>query len=189
MSDLIPYFAYGTTQKGFAHHRRLRDLLGEPVGRFRTAGPHAIVVPHRAACSNAGCRYVHRMAALVAGEEELHAEGDLFLIGRTAGDAIDELETGAGGRAAPYVREQVTVVSLDGATTYSARAYYAREPARWRALVASGRADALRTYPRDLATGETLKDCCVRDPGHPPPHDVVDPLDGGLAPRRGAARA
>ena len=24
----VPYFAYGTTQKGFVHHRRLADLLG-----------------------------------------------------------------------------------------------------------------------------------------------------------------
>jgi hypothetical protein len=36
--DLIPYFAYGTTQKGFAHHRGLADLPGEPVARVRTAG-------------------------------------------------------------------------------------------------------------------------------------------------------
>ena len=28
---MIPYFAYGTTQRGFTHHRRLADLLGEPV--------------------------------------------------------------------------------------------------------------------------------------------------------------
>jgi gamma-glutamylcyclotransferase (GGCT)/AIG2-like uncharacterized protein YtfP len=173
MSDLIPYFAYGTTQKGFAHHRRLRELLGEPVGRFRTATPHAVVVPRQAACSNAGCRYVHRMAALVAGGS-IHVEGDLFLIGRDAGEAIDALESGSG--SAPYVRRQVSVVSLDGAATHAARAYYAREPARWRALVTSGGADALASYPRELATEATLKDCCRRDPGHPPPHDVVDPL-------------
>ena len=30
---LIPSFAYGTTQKGFARYRRLADLLGEPVAR------------------------------------------------------------------------------------------------------------------------------------------------------------
>jgi hypothetical protein len=35
---VIPYFAYGTTQRGFTHHRRLAAVLGEPVGRFRTAG-------------------------------------------------------------------------------------------------------------------------------------------------------
>jgi hypothetical protein len=61
---------------------------------------------------------------------------------------------------------------------YEARAYHAREPARWQALVESGRADALTTYPRDLATGETLKGCCIRVPGHPPPHEIVDALDG-----------
>jgi hypothetical protein len=37
-------------------------------------------------------------------------------------------------------------------------------------------------YPRDLATGEVPKDCCIRTPGHPPPHDVVDPLEH-IAPR------
>ena len=78
--DLVPYFAYGATQKGFAHHRRFADLLGEPVGRFRTVSAHAVAVPRQAACSNPGCRYVHRMAALVAGVEPLRVEGDLFLI-------------------------------------------------------------------------------------------------------------
>src|SRR3954468_5262383 len=94
----LHYFAYGTTQRGFTHHRRLG--LGEPVGRYRTVGPHAVVVPRRAVCSNPGCEYVHRMAALVAGIER-HAEGDLFVIGDEAARAIEALETGP---ASPYVR-------------------------------------------------------------------------------------
>jgi hypothetical protein len=49
---MIPYFAYGTTQQGFTHHRRLG--LGEPAGRYRTVAAHAVVVPRRAACSNPG---------------------------------------------------------------------------------------------------------------------------------------
>jgi gamma-glutamylcyclotransferase (GGCT)/AIG2-like uncharacterized protein YtfP len=166
---VIAYFAYGTTQQGFTHHRRLAGLLGEPVGRVRTAAPHAVVVPRRAACSNAGCEYVHRMAVLVPGLGP-HVEGDLFEIGETAAAAIDALETGPG---SPYLRAQIEV---SGERT--ARAYLAREPARWRALVERGGADALSTYPFDLAATEELKPCCLRAPGHPPPHDVVDPLAG-----------
>jgi hypothetical protein len=75
------------------------------------------------------------------------------------------------------VREPVAVVTLDGATTYLAQAYLAREPARWRALVELGQAEALRTYPRGLAGAAAHKPCCVRAPGHPAPHDVVDPLE------------
>jgi gamma-glutamylcyclotransferase (GGCT)/AIG2-like uncharacterized protein YtfP len=168
------YFAYGTTQRGFTHHRRLAALLGEPVGRFRTVAPHAVVVPHRAACSNPGCGFVHRMALLVPGFEPLRAEGDLFLISDEALAAIDALET-----AGPYARVPTDVVSLDGADSVAAQAYPAREPARWRALVDAGRAAALTAYPRELAAAETPKDCCVRAPGHPPPHDVVDPLAAG----------
>jgi gamma-glutamylcyclotransferase (GGCT)/AIG2-like uncharacterized protein YtfP len=164
---VIPYFAYGTTQKGFTHHRRLADLLGEPVDRVRTAAPHAVVVPRRAACSNPGCEYVHRMAALVPGLD-LRVEGDLFLLDDEAARALDALETGPG---SPYVRAEVEV---SGART--ARAYLAREPARWRALVERGEADALSAYPRELAATEELKPCCLRAPGHPPPHDVLDPL-------------
>jgi gamma-glutamylcyclotransferase (GGCT)/AIG2-like uncharacterized protein YtfP len=174
---LVPYFAYGTTQKGFAHHRRFADLLHDPVGRFRTASAHAVIVPRHAACSNPGCQYVHRMAALVAGVEPLRVEGDLFLIALDAVAVIDELETGSAGVGGPYVRELVTVVSLDGRSNHEAQAYLAREPARWQALVDIGRADALTTYPRELAAGETLKPCCLRTPGHAPPHDVVDPLE------------
>ena len=70
------------------------------------------------------------MAALVPGFEPLRVEGDLFLISDEAVAAIDELETGSGGLAGPYAREVVTVVSLDGARTYTAQGYPAREPTR-----------------------------------------------------------
>jgi gamma-glutamylcyclotransferase (GGCT)/AIG2-like uncharacterized protein YtfP len=166
---VIAYFAYGTTQRGFAHHRRLASLLGEPVGRFRTVAPHGVVVPHAAACGNPGCEYVHRMAALVEGFAPVHAEGDLFLITPEALAVVDALET-----SGPYTREEVEVVSRGDART--AQAYRASEPDRWRALVAHGAADALVSYPRELAEVEEHKDCCLRAPGHPPPHDVVDPL-------------
>ena len=167
----VPYFAYGTTQKGYVHHRRLAHLLGEPVARVRTVRAYAVVVPRRAACSNPGCRYVHRMAALVPGLEPLRVEGDLFVISDQAVAVLDELET-----RGPYVRDRVEVAALDGAGTYEADAYLAREPARWRALVDLGEAEALRTYPRDLAASEQLKDCCARAPDHSGLHDVVDPL-------------
>jgi gamma-glutamylcyclotransferase (GGCT)/AIG2-like uncharacterized protein YtfP len=166
----VPYFAYGTTQQGFTHHRRLG--LGSPVGRYRTVAPHAVVVPHRAACSNPGCEYVHRMAALVPGLE-LRVDGDLFLIGEAAAEAIEALETGP---ASPYARDELDVAPVGGGATVRARAYLAREPARWRALVERDEADALASYPRELAAAETRKACCLRAPGHPPPHDVVDPL-------------
>jgi gamma-glutamylcyclotransferase (GGCT)/AIG2-like uncharacterized protein YtfP len=171
--DPVPYFAYGTTQMGFVHHRRLARVLGEPVARVRTVRAHAVVVPRRAACSNPGCRYVHRMAALVPGLEPLRVEGDLFLISDKAVAVLDELET-----RGPYVRGRVEVAALDGGGMYEAIAYLAREPGLWQALVEHGEAEALSTYPRDLAAGEELKDCCVRAPEHAGPHDVVDPLAG-----------
>jgi hypothetical protein len=39
-----------------------------------------------------------------------------------------------------------------------------------------GGADALTGYPRELAEVEQRKDYWLRTPGHPPPHDIVDPL-------------
>jgi hypothetical protein len=109
------------------------------------------------------------MAALVPGLD-LRVEGDLFLIGEDAAAAIEALEIGA------YVRGEIEVAPTGGGPTVVARAYLAREPDRWRALVERGEADALPSYPHELATAETRKDCCVRAPGHPPPHDVVDLL-------------
>jgi gamma-glutamylcyclotransferase (GGCT)/AIG2-like uncharacterized protein YtfP len=163
-----PYFAYGTTQRGFPHHRELYDLLGEPVGRFRTVEPYAIVVPRQAACSNPGCRFVHRMAALVPRDWDVHAEGDVFLVSDEALAALDRLEL-----SGPYTRATIDVGE------YAAQAYPVRDPERWAGLVRRGQADALAAYPRELATAATLKPCCQAEPGHAPPHDVVDPLSAG----------
>jgi hypothetical protein len=134
------------------------------VARVRTVEPYAIVVPHDAACSNPGCRFVHRMAALVRGNWDVHAEGDVFLIDDEALAALDRLEL-----AGPYTRATIAVGE------YAAQAYPVREPDRWIELVRRGRADALPAYPRDLADVKTLKSCCEASPGHPPPHDVVEP--------------
>lgn len=171
----LAYFAYGTTQVGFPHHRRMAQLLGRPAGRFRTADPHAVVVPREPACSNPGCQLVHRMALLVPALGDLRAEGDVFLISPAALARIDVLEGGADG---PYERMQVALEAGERGTRLAAQAYLAREPARWRALVAAGAADALAAYPRELAADEQLKQCCRRDLGHEPPHDVLDPLAG-----------
>jgi hypothetical protein len=140
--------------------------LGEPLGRFRLEG-HAIVVPREPACSNPGCSLLHRMAVLVPWEA--HADGDLFSVDDALLDSLDALEL-----SGPYVRETVT---LD---RYTAFAYPARDPGAWAALVHAGRADALSAYPLSLAAS-VPKPCCSRDPGHPGPHDVLDPLDPPLA--------
>jgi hypothetical protein len=99
------------------------------------------------------------MAALVPGFG-MHVEGDVFEVADFA--AIDALELNG-----PYVRGEI---SLQG---YAAQAYFATEPELWRALVERGEADALAAYP---GYPERLKDCCVRDPDHTPPHDTSDPL-------------
>jgi gamma-glutamylcyclotransferase (GGCT)/AIG2-like uncharacterized protein YtfP len=168
------YFAYGTTQRGFPHWHERRALLGEPLGRFRTVAPHAVVVPREAACGNPGCRFVHRMAALVPGEFGLHAEGDVFLVGADALAALDELELGG-----PYTRAELAVAA--GARRLVAVAYPAREPRRWAELVRAGHADALAVYPPALAGAAALKACCAAAPGHAPPHDVLDPLLHGAS--------
>jgi gamma-glutamylcyclotransferase (GGCT)/AIG2-like uncharacterized protein YtfP len=160
------YFAYGTTRAGFVHHARLG--LPAPLARGRTAAPHAVVVPHERACSNPGCEYLHRMAVLVPGFAPLRADGDLFDLGAEALAAIDALE-----RLGPYVRAQVEVEA--GGAIVVAIAYPAREPGRWQALVARGAADALAAYPA-ATEPDRPKPCCERHPGHPPPHDVIDPL-------------
>jgi hypothetical protein len=161
---VIAYFAYGTTQQGFPHHRELYELLRDPVARVRTIAPYAIVVPHEAACSNPGCRFLHRMAALVPFDGDLHAEGDVFLVDDDALAALDQLEL-----SGPYTRATIDVGE------YAAQAYPVREPERWLQLVRRGRADALTAFPRELAGDSTLKPCCQAAPGHPPPHDVIEP--------------
>ena len=177
MARETPYFAYGTLQLGFANHERFADLLGERVARARTVEDFAVVVPRQASCSNPGCPLLHRMAALVPGAGSVHAEGDLFMLDPAALLELDRLEGCADGAKGPYVRSTIDVVAVDGTTRWRAAAYPVAEPDRWRALLESGGADAFTGYDPQMAEGTAAKPCCVRDPGHAGPHDVVDPLD------------
>jgi Gamma-glutamyl cyclotransferase, AIG2-like len=156
------YFAYGTTQQGFSHHRELG--LPERVRRGKLAQSNGIVVPRDPACSNPACRYLHRMAVLVPNQWNLHAEGDVFEVDEAQLQRLDALELGG-----PYERAEV---ELDGGGT--AVAYTAKEPFRWYELVSAGLADAVEVYEHQ---DERLKPCCQAEPDHEPPHDVIDPLD------------
>jgi Gamma-glutamyl cyclotransferase, AIG2-like len=156
------YFAYGTTQQGFPQHRELG--LPDRVRRGTLRESNGIVVARDPACSNPACRYLHRMAALVPSQWNLHAEGDLFEVDDAAVQRLDALEL-----AGPYERAEV---ELAGGGT--AVAYTAKEPLRWYDLATAGLADAVEVYE---AQDEQLKPCCQADPGHEPPHDVTDPLD------------
>jgi gamma-glutamylcyclotransferase (GGCT)/AIG2-like uncharacterized protein YtfP len=177
MAAEIGYFAYGTLQKGFPNWPDLADRLGDPVGRFRTVAPHALVVPTQPGCGNPGCGLLHRMAALVPGVEGFHVEGDLFMVEPSAIAAIDRLEDYDERREPPglYVRTRVQVAALAVGDVHSAVAYCVRDPAPWRALVARGEAELLARYEARVAS-VTPKRCCVADRGHAGPHDVVDPL-------------
>jgi gamma-glutamylcyclotransferase (GGCT)/AIG2-like uncharacterized protein YtfP len=179
MARDIHYFAYGTLQKGLSNHADMTDVLGEPRGRFRTVEPFAVVVPRERGCANPGCNLLHRMATLVPQVGPLRAEGDVYLIDGDGLRVIDRLESYDGEQGAgPYVRREIEVVSIDGRTQLTAHAYRVRDPAAWRALVETGRADAVVRYTADMATS-ALKDCCVREPGHAGMHDTIDPLRGG----------
>jgi len=180
MARDIHYFAYGTLQQGLSNYADMTDVLGEPLGRFRTADPFAVVVPHERGCANPGCSLLHRMAALVPRVGSLQVEGDVYLVDADGLRVVDRLESyDSAQTTGPYVRRAVDVVSLDGATQLAAQAYLVRDPAPWRALVAMGRADAVARYTADMATS-TPKDCCMRAPGHAGPHDTIDPLRGAV---------
>jgi gamma-glutamylcyclotransferase (GGCT)/AIG2-like uncharacterized protein YtfP len=169
------YFAYGTLQRGFPNWHDLADRLGEPIGRFRTVEPHALVVPVQPGCANPGCGLLHRMAALVPGVDAFEVEGDVFAIDRSALAEIDRLEDYEEERQPPglYLRTNVTVRPMAGGAPREAIAYCARDPEPWLALVKRGRAELHRRYEQRFADA-TPKACCVRDPGHAAPHDVLD---------------
>ena len=157
------YFAYGTTQQGYFNHRELG--LGEPVARLHIYNAHSIVVPRFLACSNPGCRYLHRMAVLVAGTKNFHPEGDVFAIDEAMLTKLDALEL-----AGPYERVELTL--SDGSTAFT---YRAERPLPWLNRVTEGLADEVESFTDNAEP--KLKPCCLADPDHAGPHDVIDPLD------------
>lgn len=172
----IAYFAYGTLQTGFANHAAFAHVLGDRICRVQTDASFAVVVPKARSCSNPGCGLLHRMAALVPDMEPLRAEGDLFLVDEDGLAALDRLEGCTPGNNGPYVRREIDVLALDGSERWRAQAYPVSDAQGWRDLVARGAADALARFDAELALGTEPKACCVREPGHPGPHDVIDPL-------------
>ena len=157
------YFTYGTLQRGFPNHEAYADSFGDLLGKFRTVERYPLVVPKRAACANPGCRFVHRMPVLLdlPGEGE-HVEGELYALTDETLAQLDQLERG-------YSRRPIRVT---GDEELEAHVYFIDDTASWRGLVERGEADVLPRYTLELAAGP-LKDCCVRDPSHVGPHDVV----------------
>jgi gamma-glutamylcyclotransferase (GGCT)/AIG2-like uncharacterized protein YtfP len=171
------YFAYGTLQQGFPNWYDLAEQLGDPLGRFRTVAPHALVIPNQSGCGNPRCGFLHRMAAMVPGVKGFHVEGDLYAISPDAITAIDRLEDYDERRDPPgcYVRTRVEVIGLGGGAVQSAFAYCVHDPASWLALVAGGHAKLMPRYGRELAAVER-KACCASNPGHAGRHEVRDPF-------------
>lgn len=169
------YFAYGTLKGGFPNHEAFADVLGAPVGEFRTVVPYPLVVPHRPACANPGCRYVHRMGVLLddAGSGE-RVEGEVYDVEAVAFDRLDALESYRRGDEAgsTYLRRLVAVEPVEGGDEVEAHVYFVADAEPWRAMLERREADTLSRYTLDLATGP-LKPCCRRDPEHAGPHDVV----------------
>ena len=163
----VRYFAYGTLQQGFANHEHYAGELGAPLGRYRTVDAFPLVVPRSPACTNPGCRYVHRMGVLLPDRGDgQRVEGELFAIEAATLAALDELE-------AAYDRRRLLVQPLDGGAAVEAEVYFIADADPWRALLRSEHADAVARYEREHAEGP-LKRCCREYPGHDGPHDVVD---------------
>jgi gamma-glutamylcyclotransferase (GGCT)/AIG2-like uncharacterized protein YtfP len=172
----IRYFSYGTLQMGFPNYAAYADVLGQPLGRYRTIEPYPLVVPLRPACLNPGCRFVHRMCALLpdAGVG-MPVEGELFVVDAAALHRLDRLESYRPHHEAvsAYVRRTISVVSVDApAEPVTAQVYFAAAAQEWRLMLERGDAEVLPRYSRDLAVGP-LKECCLREPDHDGPHDVV----------------
>ena len=176
MARDIFYFAYGTLQRGFPNHERFAAELGEPVGRFRTAAPYPLVVPHQAACTNPGCPYLHRMAALLPDEGEgVHVEGEVYVGEASTIERLDLLENYVGQDEAgsTHLRRSVRLTPLEGdGAPVEAHAYFVASTAPWRDLLDRGEAVLVARYGLELAEGRP-KECCRRNPGHEGPHDVV----------------
>lgn len=176
MRRSISYFAYGTLQEGYPNYPRFADVLGSSVGRVRTARPHGIVLPLEPACSNPGCRLLHRMVALIPRPGTMWVEGDLFRVDEEGLAGVDRLEGVSEAGEGPYVRDEIEVVHLNTGECVTAQAYRARDSGAWESLVHAGSAELLAVLPRTIAGGGDLKPCCTRDPEHAGPHDVIDPL-------------
>lgn len=177
MTRELLYFAYGTLQRGFPNYEPFAADLGEPLGRYRTVDPYPLVVPLRLACANPGCRFVHRMCALLPDPGAgVPVEGELFAVAPSAIERLDRLESYLPDdeAASTYLRRRIGVVAIDGdGEPVEAEAFFVAAADAWRRLVEQGEAEIVARYTRELADGP-LKPCCRERPGHEGPHDVID---------------
>jgi gamma-glutamylcyclotransferase (GGCT)/AIG2-like uncharacterized protein YtfP len=176
----VYYFTYGTLQYGYPNHTRHAHLLGRRIGIYRTLERFPLIVPSKAACSNPGCQFVHRMGALLAvpGEGH-HVKGEVYRLASGSLSALDALENYRKDdeAASAYLRRAITLERLDGdgPDTVSATVYFMNGGDFFLQLYRDGQADMVSYYTREMATGHE-KPCCRADPSHAGPH-VVIPLD------------
>jgi hypothetical protein len=77
----------------------------------------------------------------------------------------------------PLDKETIPVVPVDGGDPVDAVIYRASPPLQWVHLSWTPLAELVEVFPRELAEYEQPKPCCVADPGHELPHDVIDPFN------------
>lgn len=172
------YFTYGTLQTGYPNHASHAEDLGPSLGRYRTVEAWPLVVPLAPSCPNPGCRFDHRIGALLerAGQGEC-VEGELFEVSGETLERFDELENYRPQDEAhsTYLRRSVRVEPVSGGEGREAQVYFIVDAAPYEQLLQRHGAEVVGRYTLEMAQGR-LKACCRRDPDHEGPHEARSPF-------------
>jgi gamma-glutamylcyclotransferase (GGCT)/AIG2-like uncharacterized protein YtfP len=177
MNDKIYYFTYGTLQRGYPNFDAYAEGLGLRIGCYRTRELFPLIVVKRPACPNPGCKFEHRMTALIEDKGKGHrVEGEVYQISQALLNRLDRLESYSADDEAnsSYLRRTVAVEPIDGdSESLDCQVYFIADGEGYERLFEDGSAERLQKFTLKMAQGR-LKPCCRQDPNHTGPHTVVD---------------
>jgi len=186
------FWSYGTYKRDFPNYQDMLDGGGEFVMEAETMQTFLLTMQKVPACSNPGCKLLHRQVKLYMNDVMLNPQcphaasgrgagpitGEIFKVSGLMLSRMDSLEKYVADdeEHSQYLRRSVEVSPMAGHKsdesqgTLKTYMFALKDVDAGLNEVQCGDCDEQTTLPLELAAAVSLKRCCVENPGHPGDH-------------------